>query len=125
MASAASMYPRREESFPGSLFGKPTRRSYRAAVKQIVLTVKARHRLSSEDLAEKIGVSKDTIENAENELSSLEAVSLLNIAYFYGEESVEPVRQLYLCRPVDEVTIADRLDRIEREAAEIRRELTD
>jgi DNA-binding XRE family transcriptional regulator len=124
MASAPSIYPRTEETFPGSLFGRPSRRSYRAAVKQIVLTVKARHRLSSEDLAEKIGVSRDTIDNAETETTSLEAVSLLNIGYFYGEEAIEPVRQLYLCRPVDELTIADRLDRIEREAAEIRRELS-
>jgi hypothetical protein len=38
-------------------------------------------------------------------------------------DAIDPVRQLYLCAPVDELTIADRLDRIEREATLIRREL--
>lgn len=40
--------------------------------------------LTSEDMADRIGCHKDTVENAENETSSLEAVTLLNIAYIYG-----------------------------------------
>jgi DNA-binding XRE family transcriptional regulator len=104
MGGAANTYPRTEETFPGSLFGRPSRRSYRAAVKQIVLDVKARYSLSSEDLAERIGVSKDTVDNAENEVSSLEAVTLFSIAYAFGEEAIEPVRQLYLCAPTEETT---------------------
>lgn len=123
MATAANLYPRGEETFPGSLFGRPSRKSYRAAVKQVVLDVKARHGLSSEDLAEKIGVSKDTVDNAESETSSLEAVTLLNIAYFYGETVIDPVRQLYLCAPSDRPTPAERIERANREIAAALNEL--
>lgn len=101
MNLAANVLPKAEETFPGSLFGRPCRRSYRAAIKEVVLAVKARHGLSSEDLGERLGVSKDTIDNAEEESSSLEAVTLLKIAYFYGEEMIAPVRQIYLCAPVE------------------------
>jgi hypothetical protein len=40
-----------------------------------------------------------------------------------GEEAIAPVRSLYLCAPAEQPTIADRLDRIEREASAIRREM--
>jgi DNA-binding XRE family transcriptional regulator len=120
MASRANIYPSPRETFPGSLFGRPSRRSYRAAVKQVVLDVKARNGMSSEDLAERIGVSKDTIDNAESETCSMEAVSLFAIAYFFGEEAIEPVRQLYLCAPAEEATVDDHLDEIERRTRMIR-----
>jgi DNA-binding XRE family transcriptional regulator len=123
MASRANTYPRTEETFPGSLFGRPSRRSYRAAVKQIVLNVKARYGLSSEDLAERIGVSKDTVDNAENEISSLEAVTLFSIAYCFGEEAIEPVRALYVCAPAEQPTIADRCQRIRGELAALEKEI--
>lgn len=123
MAIAPNLYPRTEETFPGSLFGTPKRDSYRAAIKQVVLDVKARSGFDSEQLAEKLGISKDTVENAENAVSSLEAVTLLKIAYFYGEEVIAPVRALYLCAPTEQPTISERLDRIEREARAIRNEV--
>lgn len=122
MATAAQTYPRNEETFPGSLFGAPKRDSYRAAIKQVILDVKARSGFDSEQLGEKLGVSKDTVDNAENMVCSLEAVTLFKIAYFYGEEAIEPVRQLYLCAPVDEPTIADRCRRIRGELAAIEKE---
>jgi DNA-binding XRE family transcriptional regulator len=109
MASRANIYPCERETFPGSLFGKPTRRTYRAAIKEIVLSVKAQHNLSSEELGEKIGVSKDTIENAENEICSMEAVSLLALAFFYGEDAIAPVRNLYLCAPSEPLSKNDHI----------------
>jgi transcriptional regulator with XRE-family HTH domain len=123
MASAPNLYPRTEETFPASLFGAPKRDSYRAAVKQVILDVKARSGFDSEQLGEKLGISKDTVENAENMVCSLEAVTLLKIAFHYGEEAINPVRSLYLCAPAEQPTIEDRLARIEGEAATIRREL--
>ena len=123
MATQPNIYPATEETFPGSLFGRPTRDTYRAAVKQVVLDVKARSGFDCEQLGEKLGVSKDTIDNAEKMVSSLEAVTLLKIAFFYGEEVIAPVRALYLCAPTDAPTISDRLDRIEREARAIRSEV--
>lgn len=104
MASQANIYPRSEETFPRSLYGKPDRDSYRIAIKQVVLDIKAAQGLDSEQLGEKLGVSKDTIENAEKTANSMEAVTLLKIAFLYGEEAIAPVRNLYLCAPVDPPT---------------------
>jgi transcriptional regulator with XRE-family HTH domain len=123
MASAAKVYPQTEETFPGSLFGKPSRDTYRAAIKQVVLDVKARSGFDNEQLGEKLGISKDTVDNAENMVSSLEAVTLLKIAFFYGEDVIAPVRALYLCAPTERASVADRLDRIEAETRAIRREI--
>lgn len=117
MASLPNTYPREEETFPTSLYGKPDRRSYRAAIKQVVLDVKARQGLSSEQLAEKLGVSKDTVENAEEEASSLEAVTLLKIAFLYGEDAIDPVRALYLCAPARDETTTEKRKRLIRELA--------
>jgi transcriptional regulator with XRE-family HTH domain len=109
---------------PKALFGCPTRAGYRVAVAQTIRELKAKERLSNERLAERLRCSETTIFNAENENGNLDAVTLLTIAFEFGEEAIEPVRRLYLCAPVEELTVADRLDRIEREAALIRNELT-
>lgn len=113
MASVPNIYPRAEERLPSSLFGKIDRQAYRKAVKEVVLFVKQRHGLSSLQLADKLICDKDTIENAENEVTSLEAVTLLKIAFHYGEEAIAPVRQLYLCAPVEPKTEAEELADIE------------
>jgi DNA-directed RNA polymerase specialized sigma subunit len=88
-----------------------------SAIKEIILTVKARHNLTDWDLAESIGVHKDTIENAQEEVGNLEVVTLLNIAWTYGEEAIAPVRNLYLCAPVDHETTAEKRRRLIRELA--------
>jgi DNA-binding XRE family transcriptional regulator len=111
MASAANAICREPETIgPRSLFGRPHSRSYRAAVSQIVRDVKARHKLSNERLAEIIGCSEQTIANAENEVGDLTAVILLAIAYAFGEEAIEPVRQLYLCAPAEPKSILSEID---------------
>lgn len=116
MASAANVFPTGKETFPRSLFGKPSRRSYRAAIKQIILDLKARRGLSDLELADLIGCHKDTIENAQDEACSLDVVTLLNIAYAFGEETIDPVRQLYLCAPpASDETIPEKRRRLLRE----------
>lgn len=117
MASAANVFPATQESFPRSLFGGPTRRSYRAAIKEIILNVKARHGLSDWDLAERIGVHKDTIENAQDEAANLDVVTLLNIAWAFGEDAIAPVRALYLCAVRDPETPTEKRKRLIRELA--------
>ena len=97
MATRANVFPSGEETFPRSLFGGPSRRSYRAAIKEIILNVKARYGLSDWDLAERIGVHKDTIENAQEEVANLDVVTLLNIAWTFGEDANEP----FVGRPPD------------------------
>lgn len=103
------------QSVEPSLFGKPTGRTYRSAVAQVVREIKAAHRLNNEQLAERVGVSEGTIYNAENENGDLAAVTLLNLAFSFGEEAIAPVRDLYLCAPVEPLTPADRIDRAMRE----------
>jgi DNA-binding XRE family transcriptional regulator len=66
--------------------------------------VKSAHKLSNERLAEIIGCSEQTVANAENECGDLQAVTLLSIAYAFGEEAIAPVRGLYLCAPVERPT---------------------
>lgn len=124
MSATNVLYPA-PETFSRSLFGRPTGGAYRLAVSQIIREVKARYKLSNERLAELIGCSEQTIANAEGDKAEndLKAVTLLNIAYAFGEEAIAPVRSLYLCAPAERPTLTDRLDRIEREAASIRKEL--
>lgn len=115
MTDAANAYPRGQETFPVSLFGKrPTRTLYRAAVKQIVLSIMGDHNLNPEELAERIGVGEDTIKNAAKEANSLEAVTLLSIAFEFGEEAINPVRALYLTKPPEEPSRSDLIKRAVR-----------
>jgi DNA-binding XRE family transcriptional regulator len=125
MATALNVLPEAPETFTRSLFGRPTSSSYRAAVSQVIREVKAKHRLSNERLAELIGCSEQTIANAEGDRAenNLNAVTLLGIAYAFGEEAIEPVRQLYLCAPVEQPTADTRLNRIEREINALRKEI--
>lgn len=115
MASNPNVLPLGAECIPRSLFGKPSRRSYRAAVKQIILDVQARKGLSNLELADLVGCHKETVENAVNEDTSLDVLTLLNIAYAFGEDAIQPVRNLYLFAAVETLTPAERIARATRE----------
>lgn len=125
MATAPNVLYDAPETFSRSLFGRPSSASYRAAVAQVIRDVKARHRLSNERMAEIVGCSEQTIANAETDRAenNLNPVTLLNIAYAFGEQAIDPVRQLYLCAPADPPSIEERLNRIQGEVAMIRREV--
>jgi transcriptional regulator with XRE-family HTH domain len=104
---------------PRSLFGSPTRMAYRAAVAQIIRDAKACNGLSNERLAERLRCSESTIFNAENENGNLDAVTLLTIAFEFGEEAIAPVRNLYLCAPASDETTAEKRRRLIRELASL------
>lgn len=112
--TAGNVYPLPKETVPRSLFGRPTRKGYRAAVKEIILEVQARHNLNDGEFAEVVGVCEDTIENARKEACDLSVLTLLNIAYAFGEEAIEPVRQLYLCAPAEQISPAERIRSAQR-----------
>lgn len=118
--TGGNVYPLAGETFPRSLFGKPTRKGYRAAIKTIILNVQAAKNLSDLELADLLGCSRDTIENAKNEDCSLDVLTLLNIAYAFGEEVIDPVRELYLCKPVEPQSDDEELFAIERRIAAYR-----
>lgn len=121
MASSASVLQREPQSseFSRVLLGAPTRGAYRAAVAVIIRDLKAIHALSNERLAERLRCSESTIFNAENENGNLDPVTLLTIAFEFGEAAIEPVRQLYLCAASKE---PDALTLIERGVALLRKE---
>jgi len=123
MASAANVLYSVPETFTRSLLGRPSSGSYRAAVSQMIREVKARHNLTNERLAEIVGCSEQTIANAEAERAenNLNPVTLLNFAYVFGEEAIEPVRSLYLCVPVEKPSLLDRVDRAESELRALRK----
>lgn len=106
------------------LFGRVANRDYRAAVAQMVRELKAECGYSNERLAEVAGCSEGTIFNAENENGNLDPVILLNIALPHGgERRLKRILALINGNPERPITMGDRLDRIEREAAAIRKEL--
>lgn len=99
--------------------------SYRAAVAQTIRNVKAAHGLTNVKLADKLDCCDQTIENAENEATDLNAVTLLRIAYVFGEDAIAPVRNLYLRRHVEPKTVADRFDDLQRRINGLRKELAE
>jgi hypothetical protein len=110
-------YPINAKSISPSLFGKPTKRSIRAAVKQMILSVQASNGLSDEELAEVIGGCKETVANWRDEAATMNTEALLVFAYSFGEEAIEPLRQLYLCAPVSDETTEEKRRRLIRELA--------
>ncbi len=115
MNSLRNEYPLNANSISPSLFGKPTKRAIRAAVKQMILAVQARHGLSDEELAEVIGGCKETVANWRDESSTMNTEALLIFAYCYGEDAIEPIRALYRGgAPATEPTATDDLTHAQR-----------
>lgn len=69
---------------------RPTTKSYREAIKKIVLGVQARHNLNDPELAERLGCSSGTVENARKEVGNLNGVTLANIEYEFGPAAIDP-----------------------------------
>lgn len=108
-------YPLAANSISPSLFGKPSKRAIRAAVKQMILDVQARNGLSDDELAEIIGGCKETVANWRDEASTMNTEALLVFAYCFGEEAIEPVRALYRGgEPSPAPTAADDLTHAQR-----------
>ena len=107
------------------LFGPPRQKSYKLAVADALRAVKRQHDLSLVELAERLGCSDQTIRNAMDEdgADCLSAVTMLRLGYEFGEEALEPVFSLARKAALEPATVADHLERIERELDAIRREV--
>lgn len=105
------------------LYDPPRQKAYRAAVARMIRELKAREGLSNTALGEEIGCCGETISNAENEHNDLNPVTLLRIAYHFGEEAIEPVRQLYLRSHVEPLTVSERFDALQIQIETIRKEV--
>lgn len=79
---------------------RPTTKSYRSAVKQIVLNLQAQHGLNDAELAEHLGCSASTIKNARTESNNLDGVTLANVEYEFGPGAVDPFLALSGARSV-------------------------
>ena len=73
---------------------RPTKKSYRAAVKQIVARLQAEHDLNDPELAERLGCSAPTIANARLERTNLDGVTMANIEYEFGPAALDPFLEL-------------------------------
>lgn len=101
-----------------SLFGRPVGSAYRRAIAKCLNRVKEMSGLSNIDLAEQLGCDEKTIRKALTaENGNLDVITLLNIAYFHGEEAIEPVRALYLCAAQEPETKAEKRRRLIRDLA--------
>lgn len=69
---------------------RPTTKSYRSAVKQIIMGVQAQHGLHDGELAERLGCSAGTIKNARTEATNLDGVTLANVEYEFGPAALDP-----------------------------------
>jgi len=69
---------------------RPTTKSYRSAVKQIIMGVQSAHGLHDGEMAERLGCSVGTIRNARNEAGNLDGVTLANVEYEFGPSALDP-----------------------------------
>ena len=105
------------------MFDPPRTKSYRAAVALAFTEVRAKHRLKPVELAEKIGVCKKTVINAESGDYDLCPVTLLRLAYEFGEDAIAPVLELYRRRYQSPKTLAERFAEVNAELAKIASEM--
>lgn len=99
---------------------RPNTKSYRAAVASIIRSVQAQHGLSDADLAEQIGCSVGTIQNARNERSNLDGVFLANLQFTFGADAIDHFQALSAARGVPEgATVDQDLNTIRRLAEAI------
>jgi hypothetical protein len=80
------------------------------------------HGWSRDALGGLIGCSADTIDNASNEKTMLSFDCIAALGFNFPEEFAL-VESLWNCRASTPPTTAERLERIEREASAIRKEL--
>lgn len=75
-------------------FGPLTQSSYRAAVAGIINGIKGELGKSDQDIADRIGCSATTVNNAGNQRGNLDAVTLLRIGEEFGLSRLGPVMGL-------------------------------
>lgn len=113
------MHQRRKE-IPANLF-KPDRENCLHAVAIALLAIRSDYGLTAKQLAKIADCGPDAIYDATNEkhLISLDSAALLCDAF---PDETASIRALFAGGIAPAPTVADRVDRIERELAAIRRE---
>lgn len=107
----------------GNVFGflaAPGRECSLRAVSLTLLKVRSIDGMTCEKLGKTLECSADTIRNASNEEAMLSFDCVARLCYFFPEEA-RPITELWN-RAAAKPTVDDRIERIERELAAIRRE---
>ena len=107
----------------GNVFGflaAPGRECSLRAVSLALLKVRSIDGMTCEKIGKTLECSADTVRNASNEEGMLSFDCVARLCYFFPEET-RPITQLWN-RAVETPTVADRLERIERELDAIRKE---
>lgn len=82
-----------------------TQTSMLAAVASIIAGIKADTGESSQDMADRLGVSAGTIDNAGNRKAALSMLTVLRIGKEYGLARLHPVMHLIDAKPVPAVAV--------------------
>ena len=101
------------------IFSAPGRDDCLKAVARALLRIRS-NGWSCEAIGKALDCSADTVENASNEKSLLCFASLARLGFHFPEE-FQLIETLWTCRVVEQPTVADRLDRIDRELDAIRK----
>ena len=102
------------------ILAAPDRETSLRAISLALLKVRASHGLTYKELGKMLECSADTVEGATNEKSMLSFDAIARLGYFFPDE-FGIVCELWACTD-RKPTVADRLERIERELDAIRRE---
>lgn len=73
----------------------PTQSSLRAAVANIIRDVQRDHQEHDQDTADRLGISKGTVQNARNSATDLNALTIARIGVVYGAHYLDPYNALY------------------------------
>ena len=103
------------------MFAAPTRENTLSAISRALLRIRS-NGWCCEQLGKRLECSADTIKHATNEESLLNFHSIALLAFNFPDE-FQMIETLWSYRATETVTPLDRLERIEREASAIRREL--
>jgi hypothetical protein len=94
----------------------PNQNILRDAIAKVVKKIQADKDLDDCELEEKLLCSDETLRNARNKKHTLSIVSVMRLAYFYGEDVIEPIlavaRREYAPEPE---TISEKRRRLIRE----------
>src|SRR4051812_21446769 len=104
------------------IFPEPDGKCSAAAIASAIRKTKSQEEMTNAELAFELRCDASTIENAEAERNLLKFDTVARLLRKYPQHCAA-IRQLWELEPIEQPTIAERLDRISRETATIRREL--
>lgn len=89
--------------------GPITQSSYRRVVASIINAIKADQHQSDQDLADSLGVSAATVNNASNQRGDLSPVTMLKLGATYGLHRLQPIAGMLGAKlsPADAVCTSD------------------